>query len=46
MRTSCENRPVSNVIFDWKRTLYDPESKQLIDGAVEILKAIKDKNIP
>ncbi|MDO8573376.1 MAG: HAD hydrolase-like protein [Candidatus Daviesbacteria bacterium] len=34
------------VIFDWKRTLYDPDRKVLINGAVEILDLIKSKNIP
>lgn len=34
------------VIFDWKRTLYDPDRKILIDGAPELLDLIKSKNIP
>ncbi len=25
------------IIFDWKRTLYDPENKALIEGAAEVL---------
>lgn len=33
------------VIFDWKRTLYDPDTKNFIDGAVELLEFIKSKNI-
>lgn len=33
------------VIFDWKRTLYDPDQKVLIDGAIELLDLIKSKNI-
>ncbi len=28
---------VKTFIFDWKRTLYDPEHKQLIAGAVQLL---------
>lgn len=35
-----------NIIFDWKRTLYDPDSKTLIDGATDLLGFIKGKNIP
>lgn len=34
------------IIFDWKRTLYDPDRQVLIDGAMEILDLIKGKNIP
>lgn len=36
----------STVIFDWKRTLYDPDRKVLIDGAMELLSFIKKRNIP
>jgi FMN phosphatase YigB (HAD superfamily) len=28
---------IETVIFDWKRTLYDPESKSLISGAIDAL---------
>lgn len=35
-----------NIIFDWKRTLYDPDNKVLIDGATDLLGFIKGKNIP
>jgi len=31
------------IIFDWKRTLYDAESKKLIDGALNILKFLTTK---
>lgn len=31
------------IIFDWKRTIYDPESKQLIEGAINILKFLTTK---
>lgn len=31
------------IIFDWKRTLYDPESKKLITGALKILKLLTTK---
>ena len=34
------------VIFDWKRTLYDPDTKKLIKGAVSLLKLLKAKSIP
>lgn len=37
---------IKNVIFDWKRTLYDPESRTLINGAVEILEMFSNRNIP
>jgi len=34
------------IIFDWKRTLYDPDEKILLDGAVELLEFLKAKDIP
>lgn len=34
------------IIFDWKRTLYDPELKRLIDGAFKLLEFTKSKGIP
>lgn len=37
---------VNLVIFDWKRTLYDPDRKNLVEGAVDLLESIKSKNIP
>jgi len=37
---------VSNIIFDWKRTLYNPDEKVLISGAKELLDLVKEKNIP
>jgi FMN phosphatase YigB (HAD superfamily) len=37
---------IKNVIFDWKRTLYDPDSKTLIDGAMEVLETLSNRNIP
>lgn len=36
---------MQTVIFDWKRTLYDPDEKQLIDGAIELLTFLKSKNL-
>lgn len=33
------------VIFDWKRTLYDPETKQLIDGALDLLDFLKQQGV-
>lgn len=37
---------VKNIIFDWKRTLYDPDQKTLIIGAKNLLGFIKSNNIP
>lgn len=34
------------VIFDWKRTLYDPDQKTLIADAKNLLQFIKRNNIP
>ncbi len=34
-----------NIITDWKRTLYDPDSQQLIDGARSLLELIHHKSI-
>ena len=36
---------MKNIIFDWKRTLYDPDKKELISGAGTLLKYLKSKNI-
>lgn len=36
---------IKNIIFDWKRTLYDPDTKSLIKGALKLLKFIKSKDI-
>ena len=36
---------IKQIIFDWKRTLYDPETQELIAGAVEVLEFVKNKNI-
>jgi len=33
------------IIFDWKRTLYNPDSKTLIKGSLQLLKYLKQKNI-
>lgn len=30
-------------IFDWKQTLYDPDNRQLIDGALDVLEFLKAK---
>jgi ribonucleotide monophosphatase NagD (HAD superfamily) len=35
-----------SIIFDWKRTLYDPDSSTLIVGAVELLEFLANHNIP
>lgn len=37
---------INLVIFDWKRTLYDPDNRVLIDGARELLNFLESKNIP
>lgn len=36
----------NKVIFDWKRTLYDPDERVLIDGAIDLLETLINKNIP
>lgn len=33
------------IIFDWKRTLYDPDNKELISGVLDLLEYIKSQNI-
>lgn len=35
---------MTTIISDWKQTLYNPEAKQLIDGAQELLDFLKQKN--
>lgn len=37
---------INLIIFDWKRTLYDPDKKEPIKGAIELLQLIEEKNIP
>lgn len=37
---------ISSIIFDWKRTLYDPDTKILIKGTLDLLEFIKNQNIP
>lgn len=37
---------MNTIIFDWKRTLYDPDKRVLINGALNLLEALKNKNIP
>jgi ribonucleotide monophosphatase NagD (HAD superfamily) len=37
---------VDSIIFDWKRTLYDPDSRSLIAGAKEVLELARQNNIP
>lgn len=34
------------IIFDWKRTLYNPDTQKLIGGADTVLAQIKSKQIP
>ena len=35
-----------SIIFDWKRTLYNPDTSTLIDGAVEVLNYFSRHNVP
>lgn len=37
---------VRSIIFDWKRTLYDPDNKVLTEGALSLLEFINSKSIP
>lgn len=36
---------IKTIIFDWKRTLYDPDTKSLMDGVLELLEFVKSKDI-
>lgn len=36
---------IKTIIFDWKRTLYDPNTKHLIDEAIDLLEYLKVKQI-
>lgn len=36
---------VKTILFDWKRTLYNPESRGLIEGAEEVLAKLGDKDL-
>lgn len=36
---------MKTIIFDWKRTLYVPEEKQLSDGATDLLSFLKGKGM-
>jgi len=36
---------ISRIIFDWKRTLYDPEAKILLPGALEVLDSLSKYDI-
>lgn len=35
-----------SIIFDWKRTLYNPDDSILIDGAIDVLNYFSRHNIP
>lgn len=37
---------MKTIIFDWKRTLYDPESKTLVASAFDLLTFLQKKHIP
>ena len=34
---------IKGIIFDWGRTLYDNDKKELMDGAIFVLKELKNK---
>lgn len=36
---------INSVIFDWKRTLYDPDNDVLIDGTIVLLNYLKKNKI-
>lgn len=36
---------MNTIIFDWKRTLYDPDKKLLIKGTLTLLSTLKEKNM-
>ena len=37
---------ITNIIFDWKGTLYNLADKCLIKGTIELLELLQTKNIP
>ena len=37
---------ISSIVFDWKRTLYNPDESMLIDGAHEILELFRENGVP
>ena len=37
---------ITSIIFDWKRTLYDPDNGTLLEGAEEILKMLRGHEMP
>ena len=37
---------IHTIIFDWKRTLYNPDTKTLIEGTLELLNFLQTENIP
>ncbi len=37
---------VDLIIFDWKRTLYDPDTKELIEGALDLLEYLNSHHVP
>lgn len=37
---------INAIIFDWKRTLYDPEKQILVKGAKKLLLFLKEQRIP
>jgi FMN phosphatase YigB (HAD superfamily) len=36
---------IKHIIFDWKRTLYDPETKELLPGALRVLRSLSERDI-
>ncbi len=37
---------IAAIIFDWKRTLYDPDSKTLVEGATQLLATAQEIGAP
>lgn len=37
---------IGAIIIDWKRTLYDPDTKTLIDGSQELLQVAQELAVP
>lgn len=36
---------IESMIFDWKRTLYDPEERKLTEGAMSVLSKLREKEL-
>ena len=40
MEITKEEHPVTSVIFDWERTMWDPEAEALFPGALELVEKL------